>query len=378
MKIVIVCTFDTCFDRVKLLKSYYQANSNEVVIITSDFSHRNKKKYVNENADILINVKPYQKNLSFNRLYSHYNFAKKVEKEIIKVKPDLIHALIPANSLAKFLTSYKKSNPSVKLIYDIIDLWPETLPINRFKQLFPFTMWKNLRDKYIEDADVIFTECEFYQNILNKESNPKYHTLYWSKQDEILDSKFVYDGSEINFCYLGSINNIIDIDLIIRFLLECKKYKPVSLHIIGKGESKDSFINKANLNGIKVVDHKEIYVQEEKQAVFDLCNYGLNIMKQSVVVGLTMKSLDYMCGGLPLINTIKGDTKYLCENENIGININMDSIKKIAYQICNESEEEQNLRRKNIRNVYSKYFSKESFFKQIDKVLKYIEGDFNA
>lgn len=376
MKIVIVCTFDTCFDRVNLLRFYYQARNNEVIVITSDFSHRNKKKYVNKNAEILINVKPYQKNLSFDRLQSHYGFAKKVENELMRLNPDLIHAFIPANSLAKFLTLYKRSNPSVRLIYDIIDLWPETLPINRFKHLFPFTIWKNLRDKYIEDADIIFTECEYYQNILNKETNFKYHTLYWSKQDDILDSKFVYDDSEIVFCYLGSINNIIDIDLIVRFLHECKKYKPVSLHIIGKGESKESFINKAILNGIKIFDHKEIYVQEEKQAVFDLCDYGLNIMKQSVIVGLTMKSLDYMCGGLPLINTIKGDTKFLCEKNNIGVNLSLNNIEKVAYQICNESEKEQRLRRKNIRDVYTNYFSKESFFKQLDNALKNVGGGF--
>lgn len=31
-------------------------------------------------------------------------------------------------------------------------------------------------------------------------------------------------------------------------------------------------------------------------------------MKTSVCVGLTMKSLDYYAGGLPIINTIAGDT----------------------------------------------------------------------
>lgn len=370
MKIAIVCTFDTCFDRVRLLKSYYKMVSDEVIVIASDFSHVHKEKYKNESADILIDAKPYYKNLSIARLKSHYDFAKKVEIVIEQIKPDYIHSFIPANSLTKFLSKYKIKNPSTKLVYDIIDLWPETLPINRFKQHFPFTLWKNIRDNYLDDADIVFTECHLFQEILHKDLNEKYHTLYWSKQEAMLDSKFKYDSDSISFCYLGSINNIIDIDLIINFLVECRKYKPVNLHIIGKGESKDIFINKATTQNINVIDHGVIYSQEEKQKIFDVCNYGLNVMKSSVVVGLTMKSLDYMCGALPLINTIQGDTKNLCEEDNIGININKDNIKDVAYNVCHESEQELKERRNNIRHVYTKCFSKESFFKQLDKVLR--------
>lgn len=370
MKIAIVCTFDTCFDRLKLLKSYYKMIFDEVIVIASDFSHVHKEKYRNEDADILVDAKPYYKNLSIDRLRSHYDFAKKVEKVIEQIKPDYIHSFIPANSLTKFLSKYKRNHPSTKLVYDIIDLWPETLPINRFKQHFSFTLWKNIRDNYLDDADIVFTECGLFQEILHKDTNEKYHTLYWSKQETMLDSKFKYDSDSIGFCYLGSINNIIDIDLIINFLAECRKQKPVNLHIIGKGESKDIFINRANAQNINVIDHDVIYSQEEKQKIFDLCNYGLNVMKSSVVVGLTMKSLDYMCGGLPLINTIQGDTKKLCEEENIGVNIDEHNIKEVAYKVCNESEQELRKRRDNIKNIYIKYFSKESFFKQLDKVLK--------
>ena len=140
MKIAIVCTFDTCFDRLKLLKSYYKMIFDEVIVIASDFSHVHKEKYRNEDADILVDAKPYYKNLSIDRLRSHYDFAKKVEKVIEQIKPDYIHSFIPANSLTKFLSKYKRNHPSTKLVYDIIDLWPETLPINRLKQHFTFTL----------------------------------------------------------------------------------------------------------------------------------------------------------------------------------------------------------------------------------------------
>lgn len=133
MKVVIVCAFDTYFDRVKLLKEYYK--KEDVIVISSDFSHRKKKKIHNEMSDLDINVKEYKKNLSIDRLISHYQFSKSVYNELVAIQPDLIHALVPPNSLSKYLSLYKEKY-NVKLIFDIIDLWPETLPVGNIKTYF--------------------------------------------------------------------------------------------------------------------------------------------------------------------------------------------------------------------------------------------------
>ena len=109
--------------------------------------------------------------------------------------------------------------------------------------------------------------------------------------------------------------------------------------------------------------------QREKQEILDQCNYGFNVMKSSVVVGLTMKSLDYMCAGLPIINTIQGDTKNFCEEWNIGFNINKGNIKEIANQVCLESMDVQLQRRKNIQTLYNTYFTKKRFYEVLDKTL---------
>ena len=82
-----------------------------------------------------------------------------------------------------------------------------------------------------------------------------------------------------------------------------------------------------------------------------------------------MKSLDYMCAGLPIINTIQGDTKNFCEEWNIGFNINKGNIKEIASQICLESMDVQLQRRKNIQTLYNTYFTKKRFYEVLDKAL---------
>ena len=81
------------------------------------------------------------------------------------MNPDLIHCLIPCNSLTKEMAIYKK-NHDCTLIFDVIDLWPETMPISKFKDKFPFTLWRNLRDDYLQYGDKVFVECDLYKDVL--------------------------------------------------------------------------------------------------------------------------------------------------------------------------------------------------------------------
>lgn len=64
MNVAIISAFDTYFDRVRLLKRFFEAQGNQVTVITSDFSHR-KKEYVQyiSGADILVHARKYRKNL---------------------------------------------------------------------------------------------------------------------------------------------------------------------------------------------------------------------------------------------------------------------------------------------------------------------------
>ena len=90
------------------------------------------------------------------------------------------------------------------------------------------------------------------------------------------------------------------------------------LHIIGDWKQKDSFIQDVLSVGANVVDHKELETQARMQEVFDQCQYALNMKKYD---GLNKESLDYMCGQIPIINSVNGDLKNLCELWDIGMNI---------------------------------------------------------
>lgn len=330
MKAVIVNCFDTYEDRVDLVHEFFKEQGYDVIVIQSDFRHFKKVHREEPKEDfIFVKSKPYYKNLSVPRLSSHYKYAGDAFKIVEELKPDLLYTFVPPNSLAKFAASYKKKHKEVKLILDLIDLWPETMPIGKAKKFPPFTFWGAMRDKSLKYADLVITECDLYQSVLGDAlKGVKTETVYLAKREIDVVSNPQLSEDEIHLAYLGSINNIIDILKIKEIIETIKKVKPVTLHIIGDGESKQELIDAAKAGGATVEYHGKIYDPQKKQDIFDKCHFGLNIMKDSVCVGLTMKSIDYFQHGLPIINNIPGDTAAIIEKYGVGINC-----KSISFNI---------------------------------------------
>lgn len=372
MKVTIVNCFDTYEHRVDLLHSYFKENGYDVTVIQSNFRHFQKVKREEKKEDfIFIDTLPYYKNMSIDRMKSHYKFSKLAFKKVEEIKPDLLYVLIPANSLAKFSGAYKKKNKDVKLYFDLIDLWPETMPIGKMKSLPPFTLWRSLRDSYLNEADYVITECDLYQEVLGERlKNIKTKTIYLARENKKFDSNTILCKDEIHLCYLGSINNIIDISTIKAVIEEINLFKPVTLHIIGDGESKNELISEVKSVGATVEYHGKIYDGKKKQEIFDKCHFGLNIMKNTVCVGLTMKSIDYFEGGLPIINNIQGDTMKIVKDYEIGINLDETMLKDIVNRIVNYEVKEILRLKNNTRNTFERLFTVEQFNKNIQDVIK--------
>lgn len=363
MKVTIINCFDTYEHRVDLLVEYFIKRQDEVNVITSNFRHIEKTiRQDQKDKFSYIEAKPYYKNLSYDRLSSHWKLAKDIflnlEQDI-----DLLWVLVPPNSFVKRAAEYKRKNPKVKLIFDIIDMWPETMPIGGLKTKFPINQWGKLRDDYLDEADYIVTECDLFQTRLPKKiSKDKLSTIYLSREIKPSENQIVSNLPEnaIGLCYLGSINNIIDLDMIGKILMSISRKNKVVFHIIGGGEKKEQLLSRANTAKVEVIDHGKVYDKELKQAIFNQCHFGLNIMKPSVFVGLTMKSLDYFEAGLPIINNIVGDTWEFVEKHGIGINTKNGDVNLNYYQASN---------RDNVRKFYETYFSYEEFTRRIDDIL---------
>ena len=187
MKVTIVNCFDTNRDRVDLIYDYFKEKSYEVTVIESDFHHGKKeKKDITRDDFLFIDTLPYKRNLSVGRLKSHDDFSKKAIQLAADLQPDILYVMFPPNSLMKYASAYKAKNPQVKLIADIIDLWPESMPVpGSLKKLFVFKMWANIRNKHLAKADLVLTECHYYYDVLKKYiGQTKTGTLYLA-QDSV-------------------------------------------------------------------------------------------------------------------------------------------------------------------------------------------------
>lgn len=362
MKILIVNCFDTYENRVDLLYEYFR-QKGEVTVLTSDFAHREKKVREQNKPYTYLKAKPYYKNLSFKRIFSHMDFAKQVGKMVEKMDYDLIWTVVPANSLMKQVLKAKKNRPNTKFVFDFMDMWPETMPV--MKLPFIFKPWADLRDNYLKYADVVVTECELFQEKLSRYvKKDDMYTLYLARKKEKREISVDTDEKILRFCYLGSINNIIDIPEITRVIHLFSGEK--ELHIIGDGEKRQEFITAVENSGVKVKYYGTIYDEQEKRAVISKCNFGINMMKDSVYVGVTMKSIDYWQYGIPIINNIKGDTWKLAQQYHIGINIDKET-QTVNPSIIAKSRDA--TYRKQITDVFEKLFTVEVFNHKLDEII---------
>ncbi|MEW5568652.1 glycosyltransferase [Rossellomorea marisflavi] len=376
MKCILISCFNIYDLRIRPIENFLIAKGYECKYITSDFDHNKKAKYASEHGDaIQLNVPKYKKNLSIARLLSHYIFAKKAIKEIKRQQPDLIYVILPPNFLAKFFSRYKRKN-KVQLVYDIYDLWPETFPSKKSKGFLtlPFLIWRNIRDKNLSSADMVITECNLFQEKLKKVLNGvKKETLYLSKDSHNINNiHTVEEIDKLNLCYLGSINNIIDIDLIKNVVREFNNIKPVTLHVIGDGENRIKLIEEIREVGAEVEFYGLVYNVQEKTNIFKKCHFGINIMKDSVCVGLTMKSIDYFQAGLPILNNIQEDTFKLVDKYSIGFNINQGNLQELVKKVSNLNVEDHIKMRQNTKKIFKDFFSTEAANKKLEYIFEKI------
>lgn len=362
--VLISCT-DHYTDRMYLFADFLKEQGYQIQYVASDFHHVRKEPFIcSVEGAKQVHVRPYQKNLSLSRILSHRDFARGVYRflEAMPQEPALIVAEIPPNFLATYMARYKRRHPNVKLLMDMFDLWPETFPSGKIKKLLApvFSVWAALRNRGLPFADLVTTECVMYQQVLEPHlKRCETQTVYLCRSAiEVVPQ--APSMETLSVCYLGSINNIIDIDGICALLQKCVQHKPVKLHIIGDGENCDRFIRMAQNVGAQVEFHGRIYDREEQQRIFDTCAFGINMMKSSVCIGLTMKSLDYFAAGLPILNSLGGDTYTFVEQYEIGRNVSAETAETVAAAITSVTPEENLKMRQETLQVFRKYFTVEN------------------
>lgn len=373
----------SCFDnysypvRVKHIEKYIKDNGYNCSIIAADFDHRNKKEYNNKREGLLLlHVPTYKKNMSFARINSHRVFAKNVKQYLEQHQPQLIFVCTPPNFLFHYVRQYKVKHPESKVVYQIGDMWPETLPVSKKtkKLLSPILwIWSSLRNKNLRFCDGIIYECNLFKDYLKpySKSVPE-KTIYLCKANKDYRIEERELSFPMNILYLGSINNIIDCELIVDFLFALNKKIKCKLVIIGDGENRAKLVDLCFDKGIEVEFNGIVYDEIKKQKIIERCHFALNVMKETVFVGATMKSIDYFYYGLPVINNISGDSVKLIDQYSCGINLDRNDIEKAVSSVVRIDNEMWKKMRLSSRQLYMECFETSRMIYNIDLFLKNI------
>lgn len=367
------------------IRTFYTTNvfheyGYDVTVLSSDFDHQNKEKYKDERKGLIqLPTIPYSKNLSIRRMLSLIDLSYKAVQYAEKLHPDLIYVSGPPNMQYKVFAAYKKKYPEVRVLAEVGDVWPESLPIQgKMKKVLslPIKMWKTLRNHYIGSFDFVITECNLFAKILSPYvEKEKLQTLYFCKPDLKIEEKDSFPSSEVvTLGYVGSINNIIDIDLICKMVSAINEYKKVVFHLIGVGEKQKELCNGLDDLGIELHTHGAVYDAREKEKILKECHFAFNVMKSTVCVGMTMKSLDYFQHGIPILNNIEGDTWEMVADEQIGFNFKEGNLEEVAQKIAMQTEKQWKQMRMNTRKVFSENFSQQVFEKQFASILDKVIG----
>lgn len=374
MKCVCISCFDHYATRMKDIISFFQSKNADVTYVLSDYQHFEKKRFVaNYDNCIQVHVPSYKKNLSAKRLLSHSIFSKKVYKILKEKKPDVIYCIFPPNSLVKYINKYKKKN-NPRVIFDCYDMWPESFPYSKSKKILrlPFSIWRNVREKNIECADLIICVSKTAEE-------------YWSKNHPLLRTKvlmpaiafnempnYSFDTSlEINLLYLGNINHITDIDFGVRLLSKVAAKKKTILHIIGEGNKKSEFVEKLEKNNVRVVSYGVVFNEKQKVEIFSKCVLGLNIPRTEIHSSMPLKGIEYLQKGLPFINTGEGDINSFVKKYKAGLNVNLlnEDIDFFANAIVSIDKVSLQSMSDNCRECYLKEFSNQGLSGIFDGLL---------
>ena len=252
-RVVVISGTNHYEERAKSVIEEYK-KEHEVIYLTSDFDHVTKKRYViGLPFAQQLHVIGYQKNLSVSRILSHIQFSIKTFFRLLKLKPDIIYVEIPHNTLAVTAKWYKRLH-KCEVILDIFDMWPESLPMKSNNPIFQIacSVWRGFRNHNLKYADMVYTECNYYQKLIRREGcDVPMETKYLTRKKVDVDIQTVWDEEKIHLCYVGNINNIIDIPFITEFLAHLNEKRNVCFHLIGNGESRSRLIESLESKGYR-------------------------------------------------------------------------------------------------------------------------------
>lgn len=291
-----------------LMARAFLAAGHSVRYWTSDFSHANKaprrliEPATNDPFPVeFIPTLPYRSNVSWQRIRSHRDYARKWlnrgRKMSAREKPDIIIASAPpigsacaAIQLARELCA--------RVVIDVQDAWPET-----FYRLAPRILFAPLRariQRAYRDADLVSGVCERYRDLTGRTD---YLTAYLGIEPGVCPQR---TSRGFRLVYAGNLGRSYDLGTVIEAV---RRDSRLTLDIAGTGEFTCA-CPRVKFHGY--LGHAEL------RQLFAECDLGVIPMSGDTWVGLPNKLFDYTASDLAVVSSLSGETAALLTKHGIG------------------------------------------------------------
>lgn len=369
-KVLVISNFheNNAISRSNIAFNYFCESGFVTNVIYASFSHslRKQRYFINKNYYSIPTIS-YSGSISIRRILSYVKFSMGVYKHLNKNNYDIIYINIPPNILSLAVLAKMKS---AKLIIDIVDLWPESLPSKRLKHFVNIFSWLITfsRTRAINKSNFTITQSNYFSQKLNLEKLKNSGTVYLKKiNDTYPNIKSITD--ELSILYIGNISMIYDFDSLLKILHFVKKRRPVVLHILGMGPFQDILFKQLSQYGIPYTYHGVSFDENVKRSVSEPCWFGFNGYKSTTEVALSYKSIDYLSFGVPLINSAKGDTFSLVDKNNIGFNYDNYVLDLLIEKLSLITKQQVKRMKNEAYKTFDEKFSYHSYAREMDALL---------
>jgi len=329
-----------------------------VTWISSDFHHwshsrRQRSSLSVEDSCNIVMIKTlaYNKNISLKRFLSHFLFSLKTFLFLLKSKRkyDAILTIAPVENL--FLTSLYAKFTKVRLIIDVLDLWPD-LFIEAFPKklhflgkilLYPYRLMADFSYKsanHITSVSKTYTHFAFSRSSRVDVENSSYFYLGAPANNERVSPK--KKEQRFSCLFAGQFGHNYDIQTILEVALKCQTNQlDIDFYLAGDG-FKLQLIKK--YIALHHLDNTYLVGWLSSQELIDLsakCHVGLNSYTKNATQSVPTKLFDYMSMGLCILNSLNGESANLVVEEKLGFNYSAEdtsSLYELIKQISNDSK----------------------------------------
>lgn len=309
----------------ELLISDALTKFGSVDIVTTSFDHYTKSEKIShqfEDARTIyyLPTVQYKHNVSIARFISHFVFSLRSVFFYLKRKHeyDVVYVTLPLNLLALLVFVVRSEKLKVA---DVIDIWPDALPFSPFakKILFPFFyFWKRSFISAIKDCDVLLTVSDWYMN----ESVCFFRHAPFAAQRfylgcSQLPRKEKQKEERLTIVYIGNIGHLYDFETLLAAL--AARSDKTQFFLIGDGDRKEWLLGELERLKLEHQYFGVVYHGEQLAEILAHCDIGFNGY-QNTTAAFSYKATTYFSAGLPILNSMSGDLRWLVTDRGLGFN----------------------------------------------------------